>query len=807
MKASVQWLKKWVAFQDIESTAEMLSLRGLEVESIDPVAGEFTDVYVGKVIECGQHPDADKLSLCQIDIGSGDLLQIVCGARNVRTGLKVAVAIVGATLPGIKIKKAKLRGVESYGMLCSEVELGLAEQSDGILELPADALIGTSFKELYSLNDQVLDISITPNRGDCASIIGISREIAAIHDAAIVPNESTQPPVVLAHHDKIDIQLKNAKGCPKYLGRVIKNINPSAVSPVWLTETLRRAGLRSIHPVVDVTNFVMLELGQPMHAFDLNKFDGDIVVRNATAGEKIKLLDETDLCLDENSLVIADKQKVLALAGVMGGLDSAVSSETKDVLLESAYFSPKTIAFSARKYQIQSDSSYRFERAVDSTQQLRAIERATQLIQEIVGGDAGVISEACEQDYLPRQPKIKLRFSRVNQLLGTKLLPERIIDILLSLSMSIEWASGDRQGADYCVVIPPSYRHDIQIEADLIEEVLRVIGCDAIEEQAPSAEMLLPPETISKAISMEAPRQMLQQQGYSEIISYSFVDPKLSEQFSPATRPILLANPISQEMSVMRLSLWPGLLATAMRNLNRQQNRVKLFEYGLCFLSSDSQGEIQQNSKLAGLSYGNVLPEQWGEAAREIDFFDVKSEVEALLSQIVPRQNVKFVSGHHPALHPGRSACVHCCADDGFINAGWIGELHPSLVQKHRLNSAPILFELDYSLLVSHAKKNIVFKPLSKFPELRRDLAFIVDKHVPAEDLLCAIRLSGEENVFSAELFDFYEGASVPEGKKSLAISVILQDFSKTLVDEDVAKVMKRVVTLIESKFGATLRD
>lgn len=804
MKASIQWLNQWVniADADINTISAELTLRGLEIESIEPASAEFTEVYVGQVVECERHPNADKLSLCKVNTGDDELSQIICGASNVRTGLKVAVAKVGAVLPGIKIKRAKLRGIESCGMLCSEVELGLAENSDGIMELPEDAPIGTLFKDFYKLNDQILDVSITPNRGDCASILGIAREIAIINQTIIPKEKLTADPVQETRHDQVDTELQNAQACPKYISRVIKNINSKAKSPIWLTECLRRAGLRSINPVVDITNFVMLELGQPMHGFDLNKIENKIVVRNAQVNEKIKLLDETELELDASSLVIADSDKALALAGVMGGLDSGVTNDTKDILLESAYFDPETIAYSARKYQLQSDSSYRFERAVDPEGQLRAIEKATKLILDIAGGEAGIVNITESEEDLPKPKNIKLRFSRVNQILGTQLESKKITEIFQLLSMDITLSDCD----SYCTVTPPSYRNDLVAEIDLIEEVLRLIGCDAVEEIAPKASVCLPSQRIKPAINMENTRAIMQQQGFREIISYSFVNPKLNQQLNPDLEAICLANPISKDMAEMRTSLWPGLVGTALYNIKRQQTRVKLFEYGLCF--SDKK-QINQDTKLAGLVYGDASPEQWGITARKVDFYDLKMEVEALLSQYSGLDNFEFIAEKHPALHPGQSARLYLKnqQDQNKQSIGWIGVLHPSLVQKLKFKSAPALFELDIEYLANNTQKKREYRPISKFPELRRDLAFILDKEIYSADVINTIKALDEESLLSVDLFDYYQGEAVPEGKKSLAISLTLQDFSKTLVDEDVANLMKRVVSLVESTFGATLRD
>lgn len=804
MKASIQWLNQWVNIADanIDAISAELTLRGLEIEGIEPASAEFTEVYVGQVVECERHPNADKLSLCKVNTGDDELAQIICGASNVRAGLKVAVAKVGAVLPGIKIKRAKLRGIESCGMLCSEVELGLAENSDGIMELPEDAPIGTLFKDFYELNDQILDVSITPNRGDCASILGIAREIAVINQSTISKEKLAVEPIPESRKDQVDTELQNPQACSKYISRVIKNINSKAKSPIWLTESLRRAGLRSINPVVDITNFVMLELGQPMHSFDLSKIENRIIVRNAQANEKITLLDDTELELDANSLVIADSDKALALAGVMGGLDSGVTNDTTDILLESAYFDPETIAYSARKYQLQSDSSYRFERAVDSAQQLRAIEKATKLILDIAGGEAGVVNITESAEHLPKSKNIKLRFTRVNQMLGTQLENKQITEILQQLSMEI----AESECSSYCTVTPPTYRNDVVTEIDLIEEVLRIIGCDAVEEVAPEASVCLPSQSIKPAINMENSRVLMQQQGFREIISYSFVNSKLNQQLNPDFEPISLANPISKDMAEMRTSLWPGLVSTALYNIKRQQTRVKLFEYGLCF--SDKK-QINQETKLAGLIYGDESPEQWGVTARKVDFYDLKLEVEAMLSQYASLDNFEFLAEKHPALHPGQSARIYL-KNQQAQNAqaiGWIGMLHPSLVQKLKFKSAPVLFELDMGLLVSNTQKQRNYRPISKFPELRRDLAFVLDKEIYAADVISKIKSLDEESLLSVDLFDYYQGEAVPEGKKSLAISLTLQDFSKTLVDEDVANLMKRVVSLVESTFGATLRD
>lgn len=781
MKVSIQSLKAWVdPGQDISALCESLTQAGLEIESVTPVAADFSGVYVAEVLSTQQHPNADRLSVCQVFDGE-ETLEVVCGAKNVRPGLKVAFARVGAQLPGITIKLSKLRGVASHGMLCSESELGICETSEGILELPHDAPLGVSVRDYLQLDDRVLDVSITPNRGDCASILGLAREVAwlrqqplKLSSCSVAVNGEAICPVVVSDTD----------ACPYYAARVIKGINPSVPSPLWLKEQLRRSGLRSTSLIVDVTQWVMLSLGQPLHAFDLHQLRGHIHVRCAKEGEHLRLLNGRELTLNHEALVIADAEHVLALAGIMGGESSAVHAQTTDVFLESAFFNPEHIARTARRFQLQTDAAYRFERAVDPAQQARALDYAAELIIALAGGVVSPIAITGEP-FVERV--VTVRLSRINRLLGAQFSDQEVRESFVRLAMPFVANEGI-----YAVTVP-SYRMDIRIEEDLIEEILRVRGCHRLQSEPPVARLEM--QTLPPVACLDAVRGCLVQHGYCETISYSFVDPVALARLNPEVQPIRLSYPLSQDMSVMRTTLWAGLLSTAVYNIHRQQTRMKLFETGLCFAQT-------QDLFLAGLAYGTALPQQWGESSRLVDFFDVKADVEALLAVYAPVNSFHFVAEQHPALHPGQTARIY----HDHQPCGWLGVLHPRLVQQLDLASAPVLFELSLDYMQT-VKSKVLFSPLSKFPSIRRDLALLVDQALPADHLLKHIDALNEQRIVSVQLFDYYQGKGVPVGKKSLAIALVLQDLDKTLEDEEVASIVKTVIDSLIETFNANLRD
>ncbi|HSH28745.1 MAG TPA: phenylalanine--tRNA ligase subunit beta, partial [Thiohalobacter sp.] len=623
MKVSEQWLREWVNPPvDTQALAEQLTMAGLEVDSIEPAAGEFDSVVVGEVLEIAPHPDADKLRVCRVEAGQdGDPLQIVCGAPNVHQGMRAPVALVGGSLPGgLRIKKAKLRGVESFGMLCSARELGLSEEHAGLMALPVDAPVGTDIRDYLELDDRIIEVDLTPNRGDCLGIAGIAREVALLNDCETTPPQIA--PVVAAVDDTFPVTVAEPEACPRYLGRVIRGIDPEAVTPLWLQERLRRGGIRPLGPVIDVTNYVLLELGQPMHGFDLARLQDGIEVRLARPGERLVLLDGREVELAADSLVIADGSGPLALAGVMGGEASGVGEATRDLFLECAFFDPLHIAGRARAYGLQTDSSYRFERGVDPELQLRALDRATQLLLAICGGRPGPVIEMTSDIHLPRRPAIRLRSERIRRLLGFELKAAEVAGILEGLGCAVD---AERENWS---VIPPSHRFDLAIEADLIEELGRVHGYNRLPSRAPAGRLQMTPQR-EEQVTLNRLRLSLVERGYQEAITYSFVDAALQTRLDPERAAIPLANPLSADLAVMRSSLWPGLLTALGHNLRRQQARVRFFECGLNFISQDN--EIQQQSYIAGALCGSALPEQWGAVDGGLDFFDVKADVEALL--------------------------------------------------------------------------------------------------------------------------------------------------------------------------------
>ena len=792
MKFSEAWLREWVNPKiTTEQLADQLSMAGLEVDSVEPAAPPFTGVVVGEVLTREQHPDADKLSVCSVDIGADAPSQIVCGAKNVATGMKVPVATVGALLPGdFKIKRARLRGVESLGMICSASELGLAESSDGILPLPADAPVGTDFRDYLSLDDPCIDVDLTPDRADCLSVAGLAREVGVLNrERVCVPK---MEPVAPAKDDTFPVTLDAPQACPRYLCRVVRGIDASASTPDWMVEKLRRSGLRAISPVVDVTNFVLLELGQPMHGFDLGKLDGGICVRMAESGERLMLLDGSEVSLREDTLVIADHSRALAMAGIMGGEASGVTESTTDVLLEAAFFSPLAIAGKARSYGLHTDSSHRFERGVDYQLQRQAMERATALLLDIVGGQAGPINEVVAADELPGREAVMLRRSRVARLLGVEINDATIVDILGRLGMQVEASDEGWQ------VTAPSARFDIGIEADLIEEIGRVYGYANIPASLSSAPVSVAVRPEAE-FSLDKAKQLLAQRGYQEAITYSFISPESAAVLTPGVEPIKLANPISADMSDMRASIWPGLIQTLSYNLARQQSRVRVFESGLTFIRRD--GEIEQHPKLAGLIYGEASAEQWGLATRKADFYDIKADVESLLTQVAKPQEFRFEAAEHPALHPGQGARILRNGE----SIGWIGLLHPVAQKALDVPGGVYLFEID---LVPLRLGGIPrFEALSKFPAIRRDFALLVDRDLPYQAVLDVVHDAAPAVVKDVQLFDVYTGDNIDSSLKSFALSLILQESSHTLTDAEVEQASAVVLEALGSRLAAKLRD
>jgi len=791
MKFSEKWLREWVN-PDLDSTTlvEKLTQAGLEVDSITPVAGEFTGVVVGQVISVEAHPDADKLRLCQVDIAADEPLSIVCGAANVRQDLKIPVAVVGSVLPGnFKIKKAKLRGVPSFGMLCSEKELGLAESADGLMELAADAPVGTDVRQYLDLDDITIEVDLTPNRSDCLGVAGIAREVGVLTgcDLTAWQQETIAETSALTR----DVNVANSAACPRYLGRVIENINANALTPVWMQEKLRRSGLRSLGPVVDVTNYVMLELGQPMHAFDNDKLEGSITVRNGQADEKLTLLDGQEVTVTDNSLVIADQSGALALAGIMGGEVSSVGDDTKNLFLEAAFFTPTAIAGRARGYGLHTDSSHRFERGVDPELAIVAMQRATTLLLSIVGGEAGAITEVSSAADMPEQQTIKLRAARIKRVLGIAIESEQVEDQLTRLGLTVVATDDGWQ------VTVPSFRFDIAIEVDLIEELGRLYGYDLLPNTRPQGTVLT--TNISEhSLATDRLQNLLVDRGYQEAITYSFVDPTMHKHFLlEGMTPITLANPISADLSEMRTSLWPGLVNALIYNLNRQHTRVRLFEVGRIYTGTTD--DIVQHRQIGGVVCGSRYDEQWAEKQRPVDFFDVKADVEQLFS--LAGGDITFVAEQHPALHPGQTARVYKAGEA----IGWIGALHPRLNKPLGLDGKVFVFEL--ALTATLAAQVPSFEPLSRFPALRRDLALLADEKVTAGEIERCLNSIDSDILKSIQLFDVYTGDGVELGKKSIAVAFHIQHAERTLTDEDVDALMQTVTDKLDQQLKVVVRS
>ena len=783
MQFSESWLRTFVnPSLTSDELSHLLTMAGLEVEEMIPVAPAFDKVVVAQVLTKDKHPDADRLNLLTVDVGQAEPLSIVCGAQNVTVGMKAPCALVGAKLPGIEIKQAKVRGIASFGMMCSEKELGLAEEGAGLMVLAANAIVGKSIREHLDLDDHLITLKLTPNRSDCLSLNGIAREVAALTGAVLqtIPQASFKPTGTQSRKVKVAAPA----ACPRYTGRVISGVNAKAATPAWMVQRLQRCGLRSISALVDVTNYVLLELGQPLHAFDLNKLNGDIEVRFACAGESLKLLNEQTIELQDDMLVIADGKGPVALAGVMGGADSAVDDATTDIFLESAFFAPSVIAGKTRLLGFSSDSSYRFERGVDFAATQTALDRATQLILDICGGHAEAVTEA--QDEMPKRHPVRLRTSRVHRVLGVALKSDGIAQILSRLGMVYQL-----KGDEFSVT-PPSYRFDIAIEEDLIEEVARVHGYQNIQPVPIQARMTILPQVEAQR-PLAKLRQTMVLRDYQETVNYAFVDNEWERDLCGNTTPIVLKNPIASQMSVMRSSLLGGLLGALRTNLARKQPRVRLFEVGGCFAAE--AGSYVQNERLAGLAYGGVLSEQWGSAARNVDFYDVKSDVEALFA---PR-SLSFQAAHHPASHPGRSA--HVLLDGRSI--GWVGELHPQWQQQYDLPQAVVWFEIELAALVQGNVPKLA--DISRFPPVRRDIAVLVDEGVTVQALVDAMQAEKVPNAVELALFDVYRGKGVEQGKKSLAFRVLLQDTQKTLTDNEIEENVARLVAALQRQ-GAQLR-
>ena len=789
MKFSEAWLREWVApAADTAALEHQLTMAGLEVEGHTPVAADFSGVVVAKIRSVTPHPDAKKLNVCEVDAGTDTLLQIVCGAPNAAAGMRAPLAMVGACLPGLEVGAAELRGVASFGMLCSARELGLSDEHEGLLALPENAPVGTDLREYLQLRDLTIELSITPNRGDCLSLLGVAREVGTLYGLPVKAPDIA--PVAARIDDTLSVELLDSTACPSYAGRILRGLNARAPTPLWMKERLRRSGLRSISAIVDVTNYVLLELGQPMHAFDLSKLDGGIRVRNAEGGETLELLDGQTIELDAETLVIADHKRSQALAGVMGGAVSAVDDDTRDIFLESAFFTPLPLAGCARRYGLQTDSSYRFERGVDFTRQVRAIERATALLSDICGGTPGPVTHATVSEHLPQLPLITLRASRIKRMLGTTPPVEEVLRILHGLGCAAE-APAESAGGLFWEVTPPPFRFDLREEIDLVEELARIYGYDRLPTHVPRGTLAMRVETSAD------PRTTLVERGYQEAVTYSFVEPALQKEIDPAARPVALANPISSDMAVMRTTLWVGLLQALSYNRKRQQSQVRLFEHGLRFVPGTDG--LEQEAVLAGLAWGTAYAEQWGESKRGVDFYDARADVEALLAST--GRPYHFAPGRHPALHPGQ--CAEVFLDGSEV--GLLGTLHPSIRNSLDLPGEVYLFELRWASL---SRRSVpLFQSVSRFPSMRRDLALVLDEQTSAQTVEQCVHSQATELLNDFRIFDVYRGAGIEAGKKSLALGLTFRAVSRNLTETEIDEIIARILKTLEQDLHASLRD
>ncbi|HSD38696.1 MAG TPA: phenylalanine--tRNA ligase subunit beta [Rhodocyclaceae bacterium] len=790
MQFSEKWLRSLCnPALDSDALCHLLTMAGLEVEEVDAVAPPFTGVVVARIVSFEKHPNADKLRVCTVDIGTGTLQQIVCGAPNVVAGMKAPCATVGAKLPGFEIKAAKLRGVESFGMMCSADELGMTQAHDGLLVLPDDAPVGSDIRDYLSLDDHKITIKLTPNRADCLSLAGIARELAALTDTSLtLPKVEAVAP---KHDERREVSLDAPQACPRYAGRIVRGVNAAAATPDWMKQRLERCGVRSISAAVDITNYVMLELGQPMHAFDNDKLFGSVHARMPKAGDSLKLLNGQTVEPAADVLLIADDARVLALAGVMGGDDSGVTNETRNVFLESAFFQPDAIVGRARALGFSSDASHRFERGVDFDLARTAMERATGLLLEICGGEAGPVVEVVASDALPQRKAVSVRPDRVRRVLGVGVSDADMRATFERLGMTVG-SAGDAMS-----VTAPSYRFDIAIEEDLIEEVARVVGYDNIPAIAPVAGTTMLPLPEARQ-SQHRVRRALAARDFQEVISYAFVEEAWEADFAGNTDPVRLANPIASQLAVMRSSLIGGLVGVLGSNLRRRADRVRVFEIGRCFRKNATGMPVagyDQPVRIAALAWGPAASEQWGQASRKIDFYDVKADVEALLGA-----EASFEAAVHPALHPGRTARVML----GGALVGFVGELHPAWAQKYDFGSAPVLFELELDAVL--ARKLPTHVDVVKQPAVRRDIALVVGSGVRAAQLQEVLQSAASEIVRSIDVFDVYSGKGLEPDTRSIALRVVLQHTERTLGDAEIDQTIKIMVAVAGEKLGAQLR-
>ena len=792
MRLSEQWLREWTNPPlDGEELAHQLTMAGHEVDTVQVEGEKLAGVVIAEVVEVKSHPNADKLQVCQVNSGDEATVEVVCGAPNVYVGMKTPFARPGVRLPnGLKLRRSKIRGVVSGGMLCSAIELGLGEESDGIMELAQDASPGDDFAEYMQLPDTIFDLDLTPNRGDCFSVLGLARDIAALTGAPL--KEPTVPPVAAESKDVQAVRLEQPDACPRFAGRVIRGIDPAAHTPAWLVERLRRAGIRAIYPVVDITNYVMLELGQPLHSYDLDAVTGTIRPRLAASGEKLTLLDEKEISLRPETLVIADDSGAIGLAGIMGGLSTAVSDSTSNIFLEAAHFSRAGIAGQARKYGMHTDASMRFERGVDPEGPARAIELATRLLVDIAGGQPGPLGVETDEANLPARRSIRLRKKRLSKILGTDVPEDLVETILTRLGLNVD---SDSEGWS---VVSPSHRFDLELEEDLIEEVARVFGYDSIPETTAYAQMRLGSVTESR-VDLEQVASVLLARGYQEIVTYSFVDAELNRKFTGADSDLVLSNPISSEMSTMRGSLWPGMAAAAASNVARQQDRVRVFEIGKSF--HGTQNDPVEVVRVAALALGTVMPEQWSVDAQDIEFFDIKSDLVAVMQTAGADVEFEILMADHPALLSGQAGRI--MRGDEIV--GFAGKLHPQIAKACGLEKPAVVFELDAE--IAFAAMVPTAREISKYPAIRRDLAIIVDDSIPAADLAQVAAAAAPTLIQRVTIFDVYQGPGIEAGLKSVALGLILQETSRTLTDEDADSAVSAALRNLQHEYAAILRD
>ena len=788
MKFSEKWLRTWVDPQiGTQELCDQLTSVGLEVDAVEKLTGEFSGVVIGEIVEHKAHPNADRLSICNVFDGS-EKYSVVCGAPNARVGLKTAFARVGSELSGgLKIKRTKLRGIQSDGMLCSAKELGISDDHDGIMELSNTLTPGSELREALGLDDVAIELDLTPNRGDCFSIRGIAREVAVCNRLSVSEPVASEVPVSTETVFPIEIQEPSA--CPKYLGRVIEDVDVSRPAPAWMIERLERSGLRSIDPVVDVTNYILLELGQPLHAFDSASLEDRIVVRMATRDEQLTLLDGNSIQLDEEILVIAHGAGPLAIAGVMGGAKSGVTETTTSVFLECAFFSPLAIMGTGRRYGIQTDASQRYERGVDSDLQNEAMERATALLIEIVGGNAGPVVEVVDEASLPGTTELTLRNERLAHLIGARIEDEEIFGILERLGLKPRTVTQGWQ------ITTPSHRFDISIEEDLVEEVCRIHGYDAIPTQTALAALPLKPSRRDRVTPADL-RKLMVHLGYNEAITYSFISPEWHDLFAPDIQPAVLENPMSKEQSVMRTSLIPGLVDALVGNVARQSTSIRMFEYGQCF--NGGVDNLEQGFRISGVLWGLKDPENWAQRAENVDFFDIKGDVERLVE--VCGRTVTFGASTRPEFHPGQSADIFI----GDDTVGTVGRLSPELQRKLDVAGDVFVFECDVEPLL--VKRQRRYDEVSRYPSIRRDLALVVRETVSSKSIEELIRETVGDLLVEFRLFDVYKGKGIDSIDKSLAVGLIFQDAAKTLTDTDVDVLVEKAVVALEHEVGARLR-